>query len=1090
MYQKLTLKDIMTTPVLTVPPTTSINDAMSLMVKHHLSSIIIVENETAIGIFTEHDVLGLNDQKINLKTTPISSVMSSPLCLADETTDFSEGYRTIAEKKIRHLGVSDASGHITGIVSESDFVLNLSNDFLVGFKNLASVMSHEIVSIPFDQQVSDALDVLKLNRSSYVVITEGQKPLGILTERDIIRLRLNDPNYTQRRLTDVMSQPLITLPPETLLPEALKTMEERSIRRLVVVDSNSDLVGILGFHEVVSRVFESHLEDLMLVLECYEREHHANHPTLHPTIQANQELSDTKQRLNTILNTLPYGIHECDSNGVITYCNRAYSDLLGSNRESIIGQPAWDLSSQEDERQNLKDTLRNILDNQPAPIPYSTTHIRTDGSKVILAVVWNYLRRADGQIDRLIFIVSDITRQSKVEQNLLNRQLELEQIFKALPVALVYADKQRRITKVNPAFTTIFGYRPDEVINKKTSILYASYEEFLEQGRQRFSAQAHPTNEAYEIEYRRKNGDVFISRTVGTPVRDSKGEVVGMLGLVEDITNEKKATEYKQLASTIIENTSEGIFVTDPSGSIVEVNQAFQNITGYSKEEIIGANPRVLKSGHHDFNFYQNLWQSIQNQGHWKGEVWNRRKDGSIYPEWQQINAVRDGNGELTHYISIFSDITSRKQSKEALERLTHYDALTSLPNRLLLLARIDQAIQASKYSGAPLCLICLDIDHFKNVNDSLGHTMGDKALMHVANLLQASIGPTDCVARTGGDEFIILVENMQHPELADIRAQSLLDAFKAPIVIDQNEILLSASIGVCVSPQDGCEKYLLLRNVDSAMYQAKKEGRNTFRFYTEDLTSQAIERHAIDNQLKRAIERNELRLYYQPQICLKTGTLVGYEALLRWFNPDLGQVPPSKFIPIAEEAGLIQSIGNWVLNTACNQARQWLSEGVDFHKIAVNVSGLQIQHGNFVGQVKQALKAAHLPAQYLEIELTESFIMQHDEKAIMQLQELRELGLTVSIDDFGTGYSSLSYLKKLPVNKIKIDKSFVDDIPNDSESNAIAEAIIALAKVMNFTVIAEGIENKGQAHYLLKLGCEQAQGFLYSKPVPPDILS
>lgn len=471
--------------------------------------------------------------------------------------------------------------------------------------------------------------------------------------------------------------------------------------------------------------------------------------------------------------------------------------------------------------------------------------------------------------------------------------------------------------------------------------------------------------------------------------------------------------------------------------------------------------------------------------GQWVGEVWNRRKNGEIYPEWQNINRVIDEQGKTSHYISVFSDITSRKQSQEVIEHLAHYDALTGLPNRLLLLARLDQALDTFHTEQHHFCLLTLDLDLFKDINDGLGPAVGDKALKDVAKRLKNAFKTTDCVARTDSDEFVVLVEEVDCIDAASVILQRVKDLFNNPFTYEDQTFHLSASIGAALCPQDGIDKTVLLRNAESAMHQAKKEGRNAYCFYTGELTSQAAERLAIGSQLKGAIERNELVLYYQPQVNMRDRSIVGCEALIRWFSQELGFVPPDKFIPIAEESGLIHEIGDWVLNTACAQARSWLDNGVLFEQVAVNLSGLEVSHGDLNQRVASALKRTGLPAKYLQLEITETFIMQYSEAVVEQLQSLRNLGVTLSIDDFGTGYSSLSYLKQLPVDKIKIDKAFVDDLPEDVNNSAIASAMIAMSKAMGFDIIAEGVEYESQEQCLMMLGCEQGQGYFYSRPVP-----
>jgi diguanylate cyclase (GGDEF)-like protein/PAS domain S-box-containing protein len=516
----------------------------------------------------------------------------------------------------------------------------------------------------------------------------------------------------------------------------------------------------------------------------------------------------------------------------------------------------------------------------------------------------------------------------------------------------------------------------------------------------------------------------------------------------------------------------------------VDVNRAFTEITGYEKEEVMGQNPKILNSGRHDIDFYRTMWQSLEESGRWRGEIWDRRKDGGLFPVWQTISSVTDENGVLSHYVSVFTDISHIKHSQEQLDHLAHHDALTDLPNRLLLNERLEQAIRRAERHGSQLAVIFLDLDNFKHINDSLGHPAGDRLLQIVANYLQESIRQEDTVARIGGDEFVVLMEDIGRPANAGIAAEKLMSIFDAPVELEGRDIAVTASLGVSLYPRDGVEPAMLLRNADAAMYRAKAEGRNAYQFYTAELTLNAFERIFLESSLRLAIDREELLLLYQPQVDLGSGKITGVEALVRWQHPELGIVSPVKFIPMAEESGLIFPIGNWVLQNACRQAKTWLDQGLEFGRMAINIAGPQIQRGDLVQQVERALMDTELPARCVELEVTEGFIMREAEHAIKQLKKLGDLGLTLAIDDFGTGYSSLNYLKQLPIHKLKIDQSFVRDIPDDPNDVAISTAVVAMGKSLGLTVIAEGVETKEQEHFLREMGCEEVQGYLYSEPV------
>jgi len=458
-----------------------------------------------------------------------------------------------------------------------------------------------------------------------------------------------------------------------------------------------------------------------------------------------------------------------------------------------------------------------------------------------------------------------------------------------------------------------------------------------------------------------------------------------------------------------------------------------------------------------------------------------------VYPQWLTINVIHSDDGEIDNYVAVFSDISTIKQSEERLQHLAHHDALTNLPNRLLLRDRLEHAIDHARRNGHTVAVLFLDLDHFKSINDSLGHPVGDQVLQGVAERLVGCVRQDDTVARLGGDEFVVLLEQVGGLEHAGKVTKKVLDLFTNPVVVDKHEISISSSIGVSLYPRDGNDVDSLLKHADAAMYRAKDKGRNTSQFYTEELSSDAFERFLLETSLRRAVQEKQFMLYYQPQFSLRSGRLVGTEALVRWQHPDLGLISPARFIPLAEEIGVINSLGEWVLFEACQQMKTWSDAGFPGYQIAVNLSGLQVKRGDIVETVERVLAETGLTPSALELEITESFIMGQTEESIKILEALRSIGVTLAIDDFGTGYSSLSYLKKLPINKVKIDRSFVKDIPMDSNDEAIARAIIALAHSLQLGMVAEGVETEAQQGFLRSQRCDQAQGFLYSKPVPAE---
>ncbi len=548
-------------------------------------------------------------------------------------------------------------------------------------------------------------------------------------------------------------------------------------------------------------------------------------------------------------------------------------------------------------------------------------------------------------------------------------------------------------------------------------------------------------------------------------------------------------SERMRLARQVIDHVRDAVIVTDAATRVVDVNPAFTHITGYRPEEVLGGTPAVLKSGLHDAAFYAELWGALKRDGHWQGQIWNRRRDGEIYPTWQSISAVRDGAGRVTHYVSVMADVSELERTRAELAHLAQHDPLTDLPNRLLFQDRLEHALERARREQGMLAVLFLDLDRFKDINDSLGHAAGDRLLQEVAGRLRGAVRREDTVARMGGDEFIILMEGLRHEEDAEHLARKLLAALATPMRIDGGAYYVTTSIGISLYPRDGTDGETLVRNADAAMYRAKARGRNAYDFYTEALTQRAMERVQLETELRQALARGQLSVHYQPLVELASGRLVGAEALLRWRHPELGEVSPERFIPIAEETGLICEIGAWVLREACRQAKAWLDAGLPIGTVAVNVAGPQIQRSDFVATVRQTLAETGLAPEHLELEVTEGFVMGQAESAIGVLEGLSRLGVRLAIDDFGTGYSSLAYLKRLPFDKLKVDKSFVRGLPEDEEDAAIAAAVIALGRALGLTVLAEGVETAAQADYLRYLGCHQAQGWYYGRPVPAQAL-
>ncbi len=652
----------------------------------------------------------------------------------------------------------------------------------------------------------------------------------------------------------------------------------------------------------------------------------------------------------------------------------------------------------------------------------------------------------------------------------------------------ITSPETKRWLQFNDRLCDILGYTREELDEKDWAEM--THPDDLASDIVQFECVMQGEFEGYTKEKRfiRKDGAIVHTSLDVKCVRKLDGTVSFIVATVEDITGRKYAEEQLKLAAKVFEQSAEALMITDANCNIVKVNHAFTVITGYNETEVIGQNPRMLSSGQQDQDFFRAMWKHIVVFGHWKGEIWNRRKNGDVYPELLSISAVTNEFGEVSEYVAVFSDISQIKASEAQLEFLAHNDPLTSLPNRRLLFCRMEHGIGVARREKQQFALLMLDLDRFKHINDSFGHLAGDLLLQQVAERLTLRLREVDTVARLGGDEFTVILEDIAHPEDAARVANEIIADLSEPWQLSHyGEVRIGVSIGISLYPQHGDKPETLLQQADTALYLAKTQGRGCYAYFSDDLTVAARERMTLEARLRKAIIQNELRVYYQPQVDLKSGNIVGAEALVRWQDPTEGLIPPLRFIPLAEETGLIIVIGEWVLRETCRQGREWLDAGLPPLTLAVNVSPHQFRHADMSTLVSSILTETTYPAEWLELELTESGLMEHQDQAVELLNNLRTQGVRLAIDDFGTGYSSLAYLKHFPLDVLKIDKSFIDDIPYNKDDMEIAATIVAMGHTLGFKVLAEGVETMDQLDFLYTQGCDLYQGYLKSRPLSAD---
>ncbi len=627
------------------------------------------------------------------------------------------------------------------------------------------------------------------------------------------------------------------------------------------------------------------------------------------------------------------------------------------------------------------------------------------------------------------------------------------------------------------------------VVDRLGKVLYANHsaERIFERGQLIGKILAIPVNASVntpqEINLLRPSGIGWAElRSAPIEWQDQKAYVIG----VRDITESKHNDDRLRQAAVVFENTRDGVMTVDAQLHIIHINAAFTDITGFTEQDTLGQKPDLLRSGRHNTEFYEQMWHSIKTTGHWQGEIWNRRQNGEVYPELLSISAVIDNSGLTTHYVGVFADISKLKASEMQLDFLAHHDPLTSLPNRLLLLSRLEHAIKIAQREEKIVVLLMLDLDRFKEVNDTFGHLAGDELLQQVAQRLTARLRGIDTVCRLGGDEFTILLEDISRLEDAALVATDIINALCEPWQLSKDtEVRIGASVGISCYPDHGDDPEQLLQKADTALYHAKSEGRGCFKYFSETINHAARARMDIEVRLRKGMEEGELRVFYQPQIDVRTGRVVGAEALVRWQDPLNGLVSPTLFIGLAEKTGLITGIGNWVLQEACEQGLRWINAGLPHLNIGVNISPYQFRYSHIDKIVEAVLTATGFPADHLELELTETALMQRENEAISMLNRLHDLGVMLAVDDFGTGYSSLAYLKLFPLDILKIDKCFIDDILENESDRDITATVINIAHALHLKVVAVGVEKLEQLEFLKIHDCDLYQGYLISPALP-----
>jgi diguanylate cyclase (GGDEF)-like protein/PAS domain S-box-containing protein len=862
------------------------------------------------------------------------------------------------------------------------------------------------------------------------------------------------------------------VPPAATTASDAQTLRQRAEASFQETESQlSDNVETLS-HEVIRQMLhELGVHQIELEMQNEELRH------------ARVELSASRASYFDLYDLAPVGYLTVSATGVILQANFTAVTMLGVTREAILKRALNSFIFDED--QDAYYLKHKQLVEGCAKLAWESRLLRQDGTSLWTLLAAATVQDANGAPE-LRIMLTDITERKKVENTLIESEQAFRLTFNQAAVGIARVGTDGTWLDVNQKLCDIVGYSKDELL--KLTFQDITHPDDLNTDmcyvQQLLSGQI----ESYAIEkrYFHKSGKtVWINLNVGM-ARNSDGSPNYFISVVEDIDARKNGEVRLLKLSMAVEQSPDSIVITDLDARIEYVNATFIKETGYSLDELIGNNPRILQSGKTPKATYDDMWAHLLRGELWEGEFSNRRKDGTEYNELVYIAPVRQTNGQTTNYLAIKENITERKAADALIVQLAHFDQLTGLPNRRLLNDHARFALSLAQRRHEHLTVMFLDLDHFKDVNDTLGHSIGDQLLIEVAKRIKAALREEDTVSRLGGDEFILVLPDTDAEGAARV-ADKLINEISQPVIIAQHELITTASIGISIYPYDGDDLEGLSKNADAAMYLAKHEGRNGYYFYTPAIQASSIRNMRLGNELRHALARDELTVHYQPQISIQDGHIIGAEALLRWQHPELGAVPPAEFIPIAEGSGQILKIGEWVLRTAASQLKNWIESGLPPMIMAVNLSAVQFRQSNLPELVCCILDELGLPHQYLELELTEAVAMDDPLGAIEVMDKLHAQGIRMSIDDFGTGYSSLNYLKRFKVYKLKIDQSFVRDIISDPDDKAIVTAIINMASSLGMQTIAEGVETAGQLAFLRLQGCDEVQGYYFSKPLPAE---
>ncbi len=1099
--ESITLKSILSDTTICMEPSQTIAQVLEVMTSNFISSVVIVnEAEYPIGIFTEHDAVRTVAEAIDTQN-PLSQVMTPhPLCV-EETLNIHDAYIIMENKGYRHLVVVNASQKFVGVVSEGDFIRHISFKELNKFSRISDIISSSPLIIQKSTSIIETASLMKGHKCDYgIVLDEHTHPIGLITERDITQWRTKNKEIVDGPVASLLRVDFKVIQENILIHEAVTQMKKHGVHQLIVVDKSQNLVGMVSRHDLLNAIHGSYFEHLIKSIE-------QKNEVISTLDKQKQELDEEKKRIE--FNSFKYiKLFEALPDGVVVLnintkqaveFNTAAHNYLGYSAEEFAALKVSDYEQidtpQEIERR-INTILRNGFDS------FKTIHRKKNGEFID---VWVNVSAIE--LDKTPFLLAiyrDISELKSVERDLLLQSAQLKEqkaflytIINTIPDLIWIKDVNGVYLACNEMFERLYNAKESEIVGKNdfdfVDVELANF--FREHDKAAIVAGGSRINEEF-LKFADGSYEGYFE-TIKTPMKDSEGDILGVIGVARDLSDRKhKDKEIETLQSLAHIGTWEWDIKKDEFFGSAEAYKIFginekktipfsEVIKHFAPEDRQRVQYQLFEDAKVN-NIHGSIYKVDDKNGGFK---WIKTHTEFQYDEAKNpikaLGVFQDFTEQVEHENEMIRKNEEQKLYQERLEILANYDPLTGLANRTLLMSHLQNSIEHAKRNKTQIALLMFDLDRFKDINDSYGHSSGDELLQHIASSFTSRLREGDVVGRIGGDEFAVILKDLSHPEDAGRLAEEMIHTLSLAFKLSGKSLVhVGVSAGIALFPDDGQSASDLLQHSDAALYKSKGNGRGVYSYYTDELTNMARKRIECEHDLRQAIERNEFEVYYQPQVHIRSGRILGAEALVRWNHPQRGLVSPLEFIPTAEELGLISTIGEWVLNETCRQGKIWLDKGYRL-TLAVNVSAHQVRYQNIPLVVEKALKKNSYPANNLEIELTESALMQREEEAVEMLHLLRAKGIRLAIDDFGTGYSSLSYLKRFPIDVLKIDKSFVDDIPYDVDDMAIVSAIIAMGQALGFQLLAEGVEREDQMEFLKEKGCTMYQGYIKSRPVP-----